>query len=110
MTGLQWIVLISFAVYIFLGCLALKFPRGRGDWKMERKETLYLAMSVTVFLLLFFLLWYVSAVVDWPPVMTMVMWIAFFTILALILIAIVAPHGVKLKFEKKDSKNPKEEE
>jgi len=110
MTGLQWVVLISFVVYVLLGCLALKFPRGRADWKMERKETLYLAMSVTVFLLLFFLLWYVSAVVDWPPALTVIMWVAFFTILALALIAIVAPHGIKLRFEKKDLKNQKEDE
>ncbi|MBU4071315.1 MAG: hypothetical protein KJ773_03980, partial [Candidatus Thermoplasmatota archaeon] len=66
MTNTEWILLIAFIIYICLTAVAFKYPRTREHWTKERKETVQILMSMTVFLMLFFLLWYVSASVDWP--------------------------------------------
>lgn len=97
----QWILLIALIIYICLVAVAFKYPRTRENWTRERRESLQIAMSVTVFLMLFFLLWYVSALVDWPDAMIITVWVCAFTFAALVLVGLFAPQGVKLRFEKK---------
>jgi hypothetical protein len=68
-------------------------------------------MSVTVFLMLFFLLWYVSSVIDWPDAIIVTVWVCAFTFMGLILVGMFAPEGVKLRFEKqKDVKSPEDDD
>ena len=97
----QWIMLIAAILYICLAAVAFKYPRTRENWTRERRESLQIAMSVTVFLMLFFLLWYVSSVVDWPDAMIITVWVCAFTFVALVLVGLFAPQGVKLRFDKK---------
>ena len=101
MTPTQWIMLIAAIIYVCLVAVAFKFPRTRENWTKERKESLQIVMSVTIFLMLFFLLWYVSSVVDWPDAIIIAVWVCAFTFLGLILVGIFAPYGVKLRFDKK---------
>lgn len=101
MTLTQWVLLIAAIIYVCLVAVALKFPRTRENWTKERKESLQILMSVTIFLMLFFLLWYVSSVVDWPETIVVTVWVCAFTFLGLVLVGIFAPEGVKLRFEKK---------
>ena len=110
MTQTQWIMLIAFAIYIFLMTLAFKFPRTRDNWTKDRKESIQILMSATVFLMLFFLLWYVSYLVEWPDGITITVWVIAFTFLGLLLIGIFAPQGIRLRFEKKKAKVIDEEE
>jgi len=111
MTETQWIMLIAFAIYVCLIGVAFKFPRTRENWHKERKESLQILMSSIVFIMLFFCLWYISYVVDWPDGVIVLMWCCAFTFLGLVLIGIFAPHGVKLSFEKKKTvKLPDEDE
>jgi len=97
-------LLVAAIAYVCLLAVALKYPRTRANWTRERRETLQILMSATIFLLLFFLLWYVSANVDWPDGVTVAVWVCAFAFLGLLLIGIFAPHGTRLRFEKK--KNP----
>ena len=97
----QWILLIAVILYICLMAVAFKYPRTRENWTKERRESLQIALSATVFLMLFFLLWYVSSVVDWPDAMIITVWVCAFTFLALVLVGVFAPQGVKVRFEKK---------
>lgn len=107
----DWILLIAAIIYVCLVAVAFKFPRTRENWTKERKESLQIAMSVTVFLMLFFLLWYVSSVIDWPDAIVITVWVCAFTFLGLILVGIFAPEGVKLRFDKKqDAKNPDDDD
>lgn len=107
----HWIMLIAAIIYVCLVAVAFKFPRTRENWTKERKESLQIVMSATIFLMLFFLLWYVSSVVDWPDAIVITVWVCAFTFLGLMLVGIFAPAGVKLKFEKKkDAKIPDEED
>jgi amino acid transporter len=110
MDTLSWILLVSFCVYLCLGALAFKFPRGRENWTRERKETLYLALSITVFLMLLFLLWYVSSVIDWPSAITIALWTSTGIVFFLIVISIFMPWGFKFSFRKKETPLNEDEE
>jgi len=112
MSDIQWIMLIAFAIYVCLVAVAIKFPRTRENWTKDRKESLQILMSTVVFLMLFFCLWYVSYVVDWPDAIVIIVWSCAFTFAALVLIAIFAPHGIRLRFEKKKDNmaGPEEDE
>ena len=104
-------MLIAIIVYTALAAVAFKFPRTKDNWTKERKESIQLLMSVTVFVSFFLALWYISYVIDWPDTMTIIWWGAAFTFLGLILIGIFAPQGIKLDFEKKkDAGVPEEPE
>ena len=110
MTRVEWILLIAFIIYVFLTALAFKFPRTRENWGKERKQTLQIIMSVTVFLMLFFLLWYVSASVDWPDGVLVTFWACVFVFGGLLLAGIFAPEGVKLRFDKNNVVKPRDED
>jgi protein-S-isoprenylcysteine O-methyltransferase Ste14 len=101
MTSTEWILLIAIIVYISLMAVGVKYPRTREHWTKERKETFQILMSATVFLMLFFMLWYVSASVDWPDGVLVTFWVCVFTFAGLVLAGIFAPQGIKLRFEKK---------
>ena len=111
MTATEWILLIALIIYICLMAVGFKYPRTREHWTKERKQTLQIIMSATVFLMLFFLLWYVSATVDWPDGVLVTFWACVFAFTGLVLVGIFAPHGVRLRFEKKkESKMPDDED
>ncbi len=111
MTTTEWILLIAFITYVCLTAVAFKYPRTRENWTKERKETAQILMSATVFLMLFFLLWYVSANVDWPDGVLVTFWACAFTFAGLVLVGIFAPEGIKMRFEKKkDAKMPADDD
>jgi small-conductance mechanosensitive channel len=110
MTITQWIMLIAAIIYVCLIAVAFKFPRTRENWTKERKESLQIVMSTTIFLMLFFLLWYVSSVVDWPDAIIVTVWVCAFTFLGLVLVGIFVPEGVKLRFDKKDDAKTQDED
>ena len=111
MSDTQWLILIALAVYILLAAIAFKWPRTRDNWTKERKETAQLLMSMTIFLMLFFALWWISWKVEWPDAIVIIVWSIFFTFLGLVLVGIFAPQGIKFKFEKKkEAKVPDEDE
>jgi cell division protein FtsW (lipid II flippase) len=110
MTTIDWILIISAIAYICLGVFAFKFPRGRGDWHKEPKETLFMVMSIVVFLMLFFLLWYASAVIDWPNTLTIIFWAAVLVLAGLVIVSIFIPGGISLSFGKKEIKTADDDE
>ena len=111
MTDTQWIMLIAIIIYVCLAAVAFKFPRTKDNWTKERKESLQLVMSLTVFVTFFLALWYISYVIDWPDTMVLISWGAALTFLGLVLVGIFAPQGIKMNFEKKkDADVPEEPE
>lgn len=110
MTTIDWILLISAIVFVCLGAFAFKFPRGGGDWKKDRSETFFMALSAGVFLMLFFMLWYVSAVVDWPSALTIIFWAGVITLAGLVIVSVFAPTGIKVSLGKKEQKAAEEDE
>ncbi len=110
MTTTDWILLVSFIIYVCLIAVAFKYPRTKENWTKERKQTLQIIMSATVFLMLFFLLWYVSATVEWPDGVLVTFWACVFAFIGLALAGIFAPQGVKMRFEKKKETKPEEDE
>jgi len=101
MTAVEWVLLAAFVVYVCLLAVALKYPRTREHWNRDRRETLQILLSAAVFLLLFFLLWYVSANVDWPDAVTVAVWVCAFAFAGLVLAGLFAPRGVRLRFGEK---------
>jgi len=104
-SAIDWILIISAIIFVCLGAFAFKFPRGRGDWQKDPKETFFLIMSVVVFLMLFFLLWYASAVIDWPDILTIIVWAAAIVLVGLVIVGIFIPGGISLSFGKKEKKS-----
>ena len=100
-------MLIAFIIYVCLVAVAFKWPRTRQNWTKDRKESIQIMMSTIVFLMLFFCLWYISATLDWPDAIVIIVWSCFFTLAGLILIGIFAPQGIKLRFDKKKDDNVK---
>jgi presenilin-like A22 family membrane protease len=107
---LEWMLLVSLCTYVCLGAVAFKYPRGRENWTRERKETLYLALSITVFLMLLFLLWYVSSVIDWPSALTVMLWASAAALCFLVAISIFMPHGFRFTFKKREKRVSEEED
>ncbi len=104
-------MLIAIIIYTVLAAIAFKFPRTKDNWTKERKESVQLLMSVSVFVTFFLALWYISYVIDWPDAMTLIWWGVVLTFLGLILVGIFAPQGIKLNFEKKkDELKPADDE
>lgn len=110
MSTLDWILIISAILYVCLGVFAFKFPRGRGDWQRGPKETFFLVMSMVVFLMLFFLLWYASAVIDWPDALTIVTWAGALILVGLVIVSIFIPGGISISLARKQKKTTDEEE
>jgi amino acid transporter len=110
LSTLDWIVVIALVVYVGLAAFSIKFPRGRENWRKDRAETLYLALSATIFLMLLFLLWYVSAVVDWPSALAIIIWSGLIILVILVLVSIFVPRGIRLTFTDKRKKQAEEEE
>ena len=110
MTDTQWVMLIAIIIYACLAAVAFKFPRTKDNWTKERKESIQLVMSVSVFVTFFIALWYISYVIEWPETMTLIWWGAALTFFGLMLIGIFAPQGIKLNFEKKNEVKVSEEE
>jgi small-conductance mechanosensitive channel len=110
MTTTEWILLIALIIYICLTAVAFKYPRTREHWTKERKETVQIIMSATVFLMLFFLLWYVSANVDWPDSVLVTFWVCVFAFAGLVLVGIFAPEGIRMRFEKRKEVKPQDED
>ena len=104
MSVVGWVLLVSTIIYACLGVVAFVFPRARENWTRERKETLHMALSATVFLMLLFLLWYVSAVIDWPPALTIIIWVCAISMFGLLIVGIFVPRGIRLTFKKKETK------
>lgn len=110
MSTVNWILLIAGILYVCLGAFAFKFPRGGGDWNRDRSETFFMLLSAGVFLMLFFLLWYVSSVVDWPDALTIIFWGSVITLVGLVIVSVFAPTGIKVSLGKKEQKTAEEDE
>lgn len=110
MTTIDWILLVSAIIFVCLGAFAIKFPRGRGDWEKDRSETFFMVLSAGVFLMLFFLLWYVSAVVDWPDALAITFWASVITLVGLVIVSFFAPTGIKVSLGKKEQKAVEDDE
>ena len=110
MRPIDWIVIIALVVYVGLAAFSIKFPKGRENWQKDRVETLYMTLSATVFLMLLFLLWYVSAVVDWPDALTIIIWSSIIALVMLVIIGIFVPRGVRFTFPERSRKPTEEEE
>ena len=95
--------MMTYFVLVCLGLLGagalfgLKYPRALLDWPYDRKRTAYIAVTGSVFLVLFTLLWYVSSIFDWPPWGTLMAYIGLATALVLAILGIVVPRGIKLE-------------
>ena len=69
-----------------------------------------MALSASVFLMLFFMLWYVSAVVNWPGALTIIFWSCVITLVGLVIVSVFAPAGIKVSLGKKEQKATEEDE
>ena len=96
MTPAFVLVVALAAILAVLSFIALKYPGGRKDWSKDRSETASLLMSVMTFTLLFLLLWYASATVEWPSAMVVAFWTAVCAIIALLILAVIFPKGLDL--------------
>jgi len=94
------LLIVMFITFLVLAFIAFKVPRGRHDWRKDRAETASLVATGLTFLGMFLLLWYLSSTIDWPPATTILFDSGAVLMVALVIVALVAPDGFKLDFAK----------
>ena len=88
MSSIGWIFIGCFITYIILICIGLRYPRGSEDWPFDRSATLYIIITVGTSLLVITLLWYVSTIIQWPDINTMMSYILLIGFILLIVIGL----------------------
>jgi divalent metal cation (Fe/Co/Zn/Cd) transporter len=92
-----FVIAVAIAIILaVMSFLAMKYPRGKGDWGRDRAETVSILATSLTFVMLFLLLWYASATVDWPEAATIAFWAAACLVVTIIVMSLVYPEGLKL--------------
>jgi signal transduction histidine kinase len=92
---LAWMAIIT--VFIAFLYIALRYPRGKADWKEGARGSLYLLFTLFVLLLMVYLVVTASSVIDYPDAITTTGWVLGAGFGAMFLASIALPHGLLKK-------------
>jgi ABC-type amino acid transport system permease subunit len=95
MSSISWIFIGCLITYIILICIGLRYPRGAKDWPFDRSATLYIIITIGTSLLVITLLWYVSTIIQWPDINTMMSYVLLIGFILLIVIGLFASSDVR---------------
>ncbi len=95
MNSISWILIGCLITYIILICIGLRFPKGAEDWPFDRAATLYMFITMSITLLVITLLWYVSTIIQWPDINTMMSYVLLIGFILLIVIGLFASSDVR---------------
>jgi len=77
-----------------LAILALRFPRGRADWPLDSTATGFLALSVTMLVILLIAVYFATRQLQWPPAVITAGLGSALAIGALAIVSLLLPRGV----------------
>jgi amino acid transporter len=86
-------LIVIFLLFVVLISIGVRYPRGRLDWPLDRKNSVSILISVFVFLLLLILSFYVSQQVEWPANTTIIFYVGIIIFGILVVISIILPKG-----------------
>ncbi len=97
MTPFEAGLLAIVSAVVIVSLVALRFPRGRGEWPLDARQTAWLLVSGLTAVLVFALLYVATREVRWPDVVTSI-FLAVSAALALLLaLALFLPQGLRAR-------------
>ena len=91
----NWIFIVFMIVLIILIAIGLWFPRGKTDWPLSGRATVYLIVAALFFLLLVILINLVSKYVHWGDFITNSVYFMVSIFIVLIILSLFFPDGFK---------------
>ena len=92
MSGTFWVLLAILFLAVVLG---LAFRNPREDWPFNRKNTLILLGTCTVFLAIMILVNVVKKLVDWPAKEILLFGFLLVSFLVLVVLGVFVPRGIR---------------
>jgi len=89
------IFLIFIIVIIILVVIGLWFPRGRSDWPLNPRATVYLIIGALFFVLLIILINLLSQYIEWADFITSSIYVTIAIFIVLILVGLFFPDGFR---------------
>ncbi len=91
----NWILLIFVIILILLIVIGLWFPKGKSDWPLSPRATIYLIVGALFFVLLVILINMLSQYVQWTDFITSSIYFAIAIFFILVLLALFFPDGFR---------------
>ena len=95
MNDANWIFIIFFIIIIILIVIGLWFPRGKEDWPLSPRATVYLIIGAAFFIILIILINIVSQYVSWSDFITSSVYFAIIIFSILVLTGLFFPNGLR---------------
>ena len=95
MNAANWTIVIFTIIIVLLIAIALWFPRGRKDWPLSPRGTVYLIVAGLFFILLVILINIVSQHVNWSGFVTTSIYFSIAIFIVLVLVGLFFPDGFR---------------
>jgi succinate dehydrogenase hydrophobic anchor subunit len=95
MSTANWVFIVFIVVLIILIAIGLWFPRGKSDWPLSGRATVYLIIAALFFLLLVILINLVSQYVNWSGFISSSIYFTVTIFALLIVLSIFFPNGLR---------------
>ncbi|MFO8109471.1 MAG: hypothetical protein R6U17_02970 [Thermoplasmata archaeon] len=79
---------------VIVGYIGIKYPAGRSDWDNNKKETIYLILTLATMLLIIYLLYLVFTIITFPSLVVILIWGAAIGMALLFIFSVIYPKGV----------------
>ena len=89
------ILVIFFIVLILLIVIGFWFPRGKKDWPLSQRATLYLLISGLFLVLILILINFASQHVNWADIVTSSIYLTIAIFVLLVLLGLFFPDGLR---------------
>lgn len=89
----NWIFVIFIILFLILFVIGISFPRGKSDWPLSPRSTLYLIVAALFFVFLIILLNIVFQYVQWSNFITSSIYFSIILFSLLIIISLFFPNG-----------------
>jgi len=98
MNLVNWMFVILFIVIIFLIIIGLWFPRGKSDWPLSPRATIYVIVAALFFILFVVLINIVSQYIGWADFITSSIYFTIIVFAFLVLLSLFFPNGLGKEF------------
>ena len=97
MTPFEVGLLALVAAVIVVALVALRFPRGRGEWPLDARQTAWLLLSALTAVLVFALLYVATRDARWPDLGTTTFVAVSLALALLLAVSLFLPQGLRAR-------------
>jgi small-conductance mechanosensitive channel len=91
----NWIFIIFIIIFLILLVIGISFPKGKSDWPLSSRSTIYLIVAALFFVLLIILLNIVFQYVELSGFITLSIYFSIILFSLLIVISFFYPNGLQ---------------